>query len=49
MRRRQEKFRRSQMQETREDDARSRAAAETITIRELSQRMSERPSTSSSS
>ena len=42
MRRRQEKFRRSQMQETREKVAREVILPETITIQELSQRMSER-------
>lgn len=42
MRRRQEKFRRSQMQETREKVIREVTLPETITIQELSQRMSER-------
>ncbi|MCM2473560.1 translation initiation factor IF-2 [Rhizobium sp. CG5] len=42
MRRRQEKFRRSQMQETREKVMREVVLPETITIQELSQRMSER-------
>ncbi len=42
MRRRQEKFRRSQMQETREKITREVILPETITIQELSQRMSER-------
>jgi translation initiation factor IF-2 len=42
MRRRQEKFRRSQMQETREKVIREVIVPETITIQELSQRMSER-------
>ncbi|MFJ6335881.1 translation initiation factor IF-2, partial [Rhizobium sp. NPDC092011] len=42
MRRRQEKFRRSQMQETREKISREVILPETITIQELSQRMSER-------
>jgi translation initiation factor IF-2 len=42
MRRRQEKFRRSQMQETREKITREVVLPETITIQELSQRMSER-------
>nr|WP_316651306.1 translation initiation factor IF-2 [uncultured Gellertiella sp.] len=42
MRRRQEKFRRSQMQETREKVIREVILPETITIQELSQRMSER-------
>ena len=42
MRRRQEKFRRSQMQETREKISREVVLPETITIQELSQRMSER-------
>ncbi|TCL71898.1 translation initiation factor IF-2 [Rhizobium sp. BK251] len=42
MRRRQEKFRRSQMQETREKVVREVILPETITIQELSQRMSER-------
>ncbi|OLP55526.1 translation initiation factor IF-2, partial [Rhizobium rhizosphaerae] len=42
MRRRQEKFRRSQMQETREKVTREVILPETITIQELSQRMSER-------
>ncbi len=42
MRRRQEKFRRSQMQETREKVVREVVLPETITIQELSQRMSER-------
>jgi len=42
MRRRQEKFRRSQMQETREKVLREVILPETITIQELSQRMSER-------
>jgi translation initiation factor IF-2 len=42
MRRRQEKFRRSQMQETREKVMREVTLPETITIQELSQRMSER-------
>lgn len=42
MRRRQEKFRRSQMQETREKIAREVILPETITIQELSQRMAER-------
>ena len=42
MRRRQEKFRRSQMQETREKVLREVVLPETITIQELSQRMSER-------
>ncbi len=42
MRRRQEKFRRSQMQETREKVVREVTLPETITIQELSQRMSER-------
>ncbi|OLP45349.1 translation initiation factor IF-2 [Rhizobium oryziradicis] len=42
MRRRQEKFRRSQMQETREKVMREVILPETITIQELSQRMSER-------
>ncbi|KQV84461.1 translation initiation factor IF-2 [Rhizobium sp. Root1220] len=42
MRRRQEKFRRSQMQETREKVIREVVLPETITIQELSQRMSER-------
>jgi translation initiation factor IF-2 len=42
MRRRQEKFRRSQMQETREKVAREVILPETITIQELSQRMTER-------
>ncbi|MGV2103031.1 translation initiation factor IF-2 [Rhizobium sp. 21-4511-3d] len=41
-RRRQEKFRRSQMQETREKVIREVILPETITIQELSQRMSER-------
>ncbi|MBP2559519.1 translation initiation factor IF-2 [Neorhizobium galegae] len=41
-RRRQEKFRRSQMQETREKVMREVILPETITIQELSQRMSER-------
>jgi translation initiation factor IF-2 len=41
-RRRQEKFRRSQMQETREKVMREVVLPETITIQELSQRMSER-------
>ncbi len=42
MRRRQEKFRRSQMQEPREKISREVVLPETITIQELSQRMSER-------
>ena len=42
MRRRQEKFRRSQMQETREKVLREVTLPETISIQELSQRMSER-------
>ncbi len=42
MRRRQEKFRRSQIQETREKVMREVILPETITIQELSQRMSER-------
>ncbi|MEZ2130121.1 MULTISPECIES: translation initiation factor IF-2 [unclassified Sinorhizobium] len=42
IRRRQEKFRRSQMQETREKISREVVLPETITIQELSQRMSER-------
>ena len=42
MRRRQEKFRRSQMQETREKIAREVTVPETITIQELAQRMAER-------
>ncbi|MDS7595764.1 translation initiation factor IF-2 [Agrobacterium tumefaciens] len=42
MRRRQEKFRRSQMQEVREKVMREVILPETITIQELSQRMSER-------
>ncbi|MCB5203207.1 translation initiation factor IF-2 [Neorhizobium sp. T786] len=42
MRRRQEKFRRSQMQEPREKVLREVTLPETITIQELSQRMSER-------
>ncbi|MBN9057213.1 MAG: translation initiation factor IF-2, partial [Rhizobiales bacterium] len=42
MRRRQEKFKRSQMQETREKVMREVILPETITIQELSQRMSER-------
>ncbi|MGV1873293.1 translation initiation factor IF-2 [Agrobacterium rosae] len=42
MRRRQEKFRRGQMQETREKVMREVILPETITIQELSQRMSER-------
>ncbi len=42
MRRRQEKFRRSQIQETREKVIREVILPETITIQELSQRMSER-------
>ncbi|MBR0557510.1 translation initiation factor IF-2 [Ciceribacter sp. L1K23] len=42
MRRRQEKFRRSQMQEPREKVMREVILPETITIQELSQRMSER-------
>ncbi|ABC88941.1 translation initiation factor IF-2 protein [Rhizobium etli CFN 42] len=42
MRRRQEKFRRSQVQETREKISREVVLPETITIQELSQRMSER-------
>lgn len=42
MRRRQEKARRSQMQETREKISREVVLPETITIQELSQRMSER-------
>ncbi|KQY40597.1 translation initiation factor IF-2 [Rhizobium sp. Root483D2] len=42
MRRRQEKFRRSQMQETREKVMREVILPETITIQELSQRMAER-------
>ncbi|WP_137156906.1 translation initiation factor IF-2 [Rhizobium sp. FKL33] len=42
MRRRQEKFRRSQMQETREKVMREVILPETISIQELSQRMSER-------
>ena len=42
MRRRQEKFRRSQMQETREKISREVVLPETITLQELSQRMSER-------
>ncbi|MDH6264780.1 translation initiation factor IF-2 [Rhizobium sp. SG_E_25_P2] len=42
MRRRQEKFRRSQMQETREKVMREVVLPETISIQELSQRMSER-------
>ncbi|AXV17014.1 translation initiation factor IF-2 [Neorhizobium sp. SOG26] len=42
IRRRQEKFRRSQMQETREKVMREVILPETITIQELSQRMSER-------
>ncbi|WP_283195788.1 translation initiation factor IF-2 [Rhizobium sp. AN80A] len=42
MRRRQEKFRRSQIQETREKVVREVILPETITIQELSQRMSER-------
>ncbi|WP_105383827.1 translation initiation factor IF-2 [Neorhizobium alkalisoli] len=42
MRRRQEKFRRSQMQEPREKVVREVILPETITIQELSQRMSER-------
>ncbi len=42
IRRRQEKFRRSQMQETREKIAREVILPETITIQELSQRMAER-------
>ncbi len=42
MRRRQEKFRRSQMQEPREKVIREVILPETITIQELSQRMSER-------
>ncbi|MCJ8517754.1 translation initiation factor IF-2 [Pseudorhizobium tarimense] len=42
MRRRQEKFRRSQMQEPREKVMREVVLPETITIQELSQRMSER-------
>uniref|UniRef100_UPI003F21EE84 translation initiation factor IF-2 n=1 Tax=Rhizobium sp. F40D2 TaxID=3453141 RepID=UPI003F21EE84 len=42
MRRRQEKFRRGQMQETREKISREVVLPETITIQELSQRMSER-------
>jgi translation initiation factor IF-2 len=42
MRRRQEKFRRSQMQETREKVIREVILPETITIQELAQRMSER-------
>ncbi len=42
MRRRQEKFRRSQMQEPREKVMREVTLPETITIQELSQRMSER-------
>ncbi len=42
MRRRQEKFRRSQMQEVREKISREVVLPETITIQELSQRMSER-------
>ena len=42
IRRRQEKFRRSQMQEPREKVAREVILPETITIQELSQRMSER-------
>ncbi|MGN6548548.1 MAG: translation initiation factor IF-2 [Pararhizobium sp.] len=42
MRRRQEKFKRSQMQESREKIAREVVLPETITIQELSQRMAER-------
>ena len=42
MRRRQEKFKRAQMQETREKIAREVVLPETITIQELSQRMAER-------
>ena len=42
MRRRQEKFKRSQMQENREKIAREVVLPETITIQELSQRMAER-------
>ncbi|PTM97372.1 translation initiation factor IF-2 [Mycoplana dimorpha] len=42
MRRRQEKFKRSMMQETREKISREVVLPETITIQELSQRMSER-------
>jgi hypothetical protein len=42
MRRRQEKMRRSMMQETREKIAREVTLPETITIQELSQRMAER-------
>jgi translation initiation factor IF-2 len=42
IRRRQEKFRRSQLQETREKISREVVLPETITIQELSQRMSER-------
>jgi translation initiation factor IF-2 len=42
MRRRQEKFRRAQMQETREKIQREVTLPETITIQELSQRMAER-------
>ncbi|MBN9045003.1 MAG: translation initiation factor IF-2 [Rhizobiales bacterium] len=42
MRRRQEKFKRSQMQETREKISREVVVPETITIQELAQRMTER-------
>ncbi|MHC5306436.1 translation initiation factor IF-2 [Bartonella sp. LJL80] len=42
MRRRQEKFKRSQMQETREKISREVTLPETITIQELAQRMAER-------
>ena len=42
MRRRQEKFKRSQMQETREKISREVTIPETITIQELAQRMTER-------
>ncbi|MBV2142164.1 translation initiation factor IF-2 [Falsochrobactrum sp. TDYN1] len=42
MRRRQEKFKRSQMQETREKIAREVTVPETITLQELAQRMAER-------
>ncbi|HWD14725.1 translation initiation factor IF-2 [Pseudochrobactrum sp. sp1633] len=42
MRRRQEKFKRSQMQETREKISREVIVPETITIQELAQRMAER-------
>lgn len=42
MRRRQEKFKRSQMQETREKISREVTIPETITLQELAQRMTER-------